>query len=107
VIEDRDEPAARARRDGAEVIIGNAADPAILKAANLAGARNLLITIPEVFEAGQILEQARAQNPLLKIVARAHTDAEVEHLTRLGATRTHHGRARDRAGDDLGPRTGE
>jgi CPA2 family monovalent cation:H+ antiporter-2 len=88
VIEDRDEPANRARRDGAEVIIGNAADPAILKAANLAGARHLLITIPQAFEAGQILQQARAQNPLLKILARAHSDAEVEHLTRLGATRT-------------------
>ncbi|MBI1210863.1 MAG: Kef family K(+) transporter [Alphaproteobacteria bacterium] len=88
VIEDRDEPAARAKRDGAEVIIGNAADPAVLKAANLAGARTLLITIPQAFEAGQILEQARAQNPLLKILARAHSDAEVDYLTKLGATRT-------------------
>ena len=88
VIEDRDEPASRARRDGAEVIIGNAADPDVLKAANLAGARTLLITIPQAFEAGQILEQARAQNPLLKILARAHSDAEVEYLTKLGATRT-------------------
>jgi CPA2 family monovalent cation:H+ antiporter-2 len=88
VIEDRDEPAARAKRDGAEVIIGNAADPDVLKAANLAGARALLITIPQAFEAGQILEQARAQNPLLKILARAHSDAEVEYLTKLGATRT-------------------
>jgi CPA2 family monovalent cation:H+ antiporter-2 len=88
VIEDRNEPAARARRDGAEVIIGNAADPAVLKAANLPGARTLLITIPQAFEAGQILEQARAQNPLLKILARAHSDAEVEYLTKLGASRT-------------------
>jgi monovalent cation:H+ antiporter-2, CPA2 family len=88
VIEDRDEPAGRARRHGAEVILGNAADPDVLKAANLAGARTLLITIPQAFEAGQILEQARAQNPLLKILARAHSEAEVEYLTRLGATRT-------------------
>jgi CPA2 family monovalent cation:H+ antiporter-2 len=88
VIEDRDEPAGRARRDGAEVIIGNAADPDVLKAANLPGARHLLITIPQAFEAGQILEQARRQNPLLKILARAHSDAEVEYLTNLGATRT-------------------
>jgi CPA2 family monovalent cation:H+ antiporter-2 len=93
VIEDRDEPAGRARRHGAEVILGNAADPDVLKAANLAGARNLLITIPQAFEAGQILEQARAQNPLLRILARAHSDAEVEYLMNLGATRTVMGEA--------------
>jgi CPA2 family monovalent cation:H+ antiporter-2 len=93
VIEDRDEPAGRARRHGAEVILGNAADPDVLRAANLAGARNLLITIPQAFEAGQILEQARAQNPLLRILARAHSDAEVEYLMNLGATRTVMGEA--------------
>lgn len=36
-------------------------------------------------EAGQIIEQARAINPSLPIIARAHTDAEVEHLQKLGA----------------------
>ena len=31
------------------------------------------------------VEQARAINPLLEILARAHSDAAVEHLERLGA----------------------
>jgi CPA2 family monovalent cation:H+ antiporter-2 len=45
----------------------------------------LLVAIPNAFEAGQIVEQARAANPGLEIIARAHFDAEVEHLMRHGA----------------------
>ena len=39
------------------------------------------MTIPQAFEAGQVVQQARATNPMLEIVARAHTDDEVDHLT--------------------------
>ena len=77
-----------ARRDGAHVVVGNAADPEVLAAANPAAARRLFVTIPQAFEAGQVVQQARAANAALEIVARAHTDAEVEHLTRLGADLT-------------------
>jgi CPA2 family monovalent cation:H+ antiporter-2 len=59
---------------------GNAADPRIIKAANIPAARWLFIAIPDGFEAGQVAEQARKLNPNLDIVARAHSDAEVEHL---------------------------
>jgi monovalent cation:H+ antiporter-2, CPA2 family len=76
----------KARGDGAEVFVGNAADPEVLGSANLTSARRLFVTIPEPFEAGQVVEQARAINPLLEILARAHSDAAVEHLERLGAT---------------------
>jgi CPA2 family monovalent cation:H+ antiporter-2 len=76
----------KARGDGAEVFVGNAADPEVLAIAHLASARRLFVTIPEPFEAGQVIEQARAINPLLEILARAHSDAAVEHLERLGAT---------------------
>jgi CPA2 family monovalent cation:H+ antiporter-2 len=86
VIETNDDSLAKARLDGAEVFSGNAADPDILGAANLAGARRLFVTIPEPFEAGQVVEQARAANPTLDIFARAHSDAAVEHLDGLGAT---------------------
>ena len=44
-----------------------------------------MIAIPEAFEAGQIVQQARATNPNIQIIARAHSDVEVEHLTTLGA----------------------
>jgi len=54
-------------------------------AARPAAARYLVIAIPDAFEAGQIVQQARAVNPKIEIIARAHSDAEVEHLTSLGA----------------------
>jgi CPA2 family monovalent cation:H+ antiporter-2 len=88
VIEDATEPAEAARRDGAEVIAGNAADPRVLAAANVAGARRLFVTIPESFEAGQVCEQARAAQVSLEIVARAHSDAEVTYLEQHGASLT-------------------
>ncbi|MGN6149760.1 MAG: YbaL family putative K(+) efflux transporter [Rhizomicrobium sp.] len=74
------------QREGIEVIEGNAATARVLKAANIAGARLLFVAIPEAFEAGQIVEQARRSNPEIEIIARAHFDAEVDHLLKLGAS---------------------
>ncbi len=93
VIEEQPEAIAAARRDGAEVLAGNAADPAVLAAAGLARATRLFVAIPESFEAGQVCEQARANNPDLPIIARAHSDAAVEHLAKCGATLTIMGEA--------------
>ena len=86
VVEDRPEPAEAARADGAEVVFGNAADPDVLTASNVAEARRLVVAIPEAFEAGTVVERARAVNPGLDIFARAHSDTEVEHLGKCGAT---------------------
>ena len=86
VFEERVDEIAAARRDGAEVVIGNAADPQVLAAANLPSARRLFVTVPEAFEAGQVVEQARAANPNLEIVARAHSTAAVGHFEDLGCS---------------------
>jgi len=72
---------------GIEHIRGNAAKDEVLAAANLASAKLLFIAIPEAFEAGQIVQQARRANPNLPIVARAHFDGEVEHLLAHGANK--------------------
>ncbi|MBW8792019.1 MAG: NAD-binding protein, partial [Rhizobium leguminosarum] len=72
---------------GIEHIRGNAAKDDVLAAANLGSAKLLFVAIPEAFEAGQIVQQARRTNPGLPIVARAHFDAEVDHLLSLGASR--------------------
>jgi CPA2 family monovalent cation:H+ antiporter-2 len=93
VIEEQGDAVATARRDGAELLLGNAADPAVLAAAGLDRARRLFVAIPQSFEAGQVCEQARRDNPALPIVARAHSDAEVAHLTKCGATLTIMGEA--------------
>ncbi len=69
----------------AEILVGNASNPEVLARTNLKNARLLLVAIPEIFEAGQIVEQARAINPSLHIVARAHSDADVDYLLSRGA----------------------
>ena len=85
VIEDAADAAERLGAEAVELLNGNAADERVLAAANPTAARMLLVGIPEAFEAGQIVQQARLANPELLIVARAHFEAEVEHLLRLGA----------------------
>jgi CPA2 family monovalent cation:H+ antiporter-2 len=73
------------KESGIEALAGNAAQPEILKAAGLAASRNVVVAIPEAFEAGQIVQQARAASADVRIIARAHSDAEVEHLKGMGA----------------------
>jgi CPA2 family monovalent cation:H+ antiporter-2 len=85
VIEVSDGAVSKLRERGIEALVGNAAQPEILKAARLAESRNVVVAIPEAFEAGQIVQQARAANADVRIIARAHSDAEVEHLKGLGA----------------------
>ena len=86
VLDDNLEALEGAQREGAETVQGNAADPEVLAAANLPAAHRLFVTVPEAFEAGQVVEQARHLNPTMQIVARAHSEAAVEHLSRLGVT---------------------
>lgn len=85
VIEDQKDMAAAAREAGATVIIGDATKESILRQAGLDTAATLLIAIPEGVEAGAIVRRARAINPKLVIVARAHSDEEVADLVRRGA----------------------
>ncbi len=85
VIEERQKLAEQARAAGYETMLGNAASAEMILASNIVGARWLFVAIPNAFEAGQIVQQARKANPALKIIARAHADGEVEHLSQLGA----------------------
>jgi CPA2 family monovalent cation:H+ antiporter-2 len=86
VIDDDEDSVAALRALGIEAIEGNAADPAVIPAANLPEARCLLVAIPDAFEGGQVVQQARAINPKLPIIARAHSEEEIDYLKRHGAT---------------------
>lgn len=86
VVEDAAEAVAPLRQQGGEAIIGNAVRPEILAAAGLPSARAVVVAIPDPFEAGQIVQQARAADATLPVVARAHSDADVEHLKKMGAS---------------------
>jgi CPA2 family monovalent cation:H+ antiporter-2 len=85
VIEEAADATEKLHAAGIEHISGNAAQAEVLAAANIAGAAMLFVAIPEAFEAGQIVEQARRANSALRIVARAHYDAEGDHLIARGA----------------------
>jgi CPA2 family monovalent cation:H+ antiporter-2 len=85
VVEDADKTLARLKADGVETVSGNAANAEVFSAANPEGAKRLILAIPNAFEAGQIVLRARAANPGINVIARAHSDAEVEHLKGLGA----------------------
>jgi CPA2 family monovalent cation:H+ antiporter-2 len=85
VIDDREENTEKLRAEGIEAITGNAASDAVLAAANVAEADWLLVALPNVFEAGQVIAKARRANPDIKIYARAETEREVEHLRSHGA----------------------
>jgi CPA2 family monovalent cation:H+ antiporter-2 len=85
VIEERQEIVNDLRSRGIEVIAGNANQSGLLEAANVAGARWLISAIPNPFENSNLIEHARAVNPRIEIIARAHSDDEVAHLKKFGA----------------------
>jgi CPA2 family monovalent cation:H+ antiporter-2 len=85
VIEDNDDKIAELKEQRVEVIVGNAADPQVIEAANLGAARYVLVAIPDAFEGGQVVQQARALNANLPIIARAHFEEEIGHLKEHGA----------------------
>jgi CPA2 family monovalent cation:H+ antiporter-2 len=84
VMDERDDVIERLRAKGLSAVAGSA--PAALGSIDLAKVDTLIVAIPDGFEAGQIVEQARAANPGLFIIARGHSDAEAEHLTSCGAS---------------------
>ena len=85
VIEQDAEKATAAAQDGHEIVRGNAVEQRVLDAAGLERATRLLIAVPEGFEGGAIAQKARFRRPDIRIIARAHSDDEVAHLSRLGA----------------------
>lgn len=82
VIDENDDVVNKLKEKKVEAVAGNAV--ALLKFANLQQAKCLLVAIPDSFEAGQIVAQARAANPGLPIIVRGHSDAEVTHLQACG-----------------------
>jgi CPA2 family monovalent cation:H+ antiporter-2 len=87
VIEDDDKRIAQLEALGIEHVVGNAVLPEVLEAANIVAARTLILAIPNGFEAGNAVIRAKDLNPGIRVLARAHSAAEVEHLNGLGADR--------------------
>lgn len=85
VIEESDRLVSDLHSEGIDAIAGHAASAGLLSLANISRARSLVVAIPDAFEAGNIVESAKKMNGRLLVIARAHSDAEVDHLTNLGA----------------------
>ncbi|EKN4894370.1 Kef family K(+) transporter [Yersinia enterocolitica] len=73
------------REQGINAVLGNAASADIMSLARLDCARWLLLTIPNGYEAGEIVASARIKRPGLEIIARAHYDDEVVYISDRGA----------------------
>lgn len=83
VIDENDDVVVKLKAEGTEAIAANGVTS--LQYANLQKARCILVAVPENFEAGQIIEQARKISPNLLIFARGHSEAEKAHLVDCGA----------------------
>ena len=70
---------------GVETFAGGAGEKALLEQINLKGACCLVSAISDAFEAGGIIEQAKAANPDIRIIGRANSVEAVEYLRGLGA----------------------
>jgi CPA2 family monovalent cation:H+ antiporter-2 len=76
------------RASGIHAIFGDAsARGGLLKYAGIAGARVLVITVPEPIRARLIVDEARALRPDVPIVVRVHSDADARMFQRLGVDR--------------------
>ena len=75
------------REQGISTVLGNAANQEIMDLARLDCARWLLVTIPNGYEAGEIVASARTKRPNIEIIARAHYDDEVTYIMERGADR--------------------
>ncbi|MBV4366097.1 YbaL family putative K(+) efflux transporter [Erwinia phyllosphaerae] len=75
------------REQGISAVLGNAARTDVMELARLDCASWLLLTIPDGFEAGEIVAAAREKHPAIEIIARAHYDEEVSYITERGANR--------------------
>ncbi|MDN6115333.1 MAG: Kef family K(+) transporter [Enterobacterales bacterium] len=73
------------REQGIHAVLGNAANPEIMELARIDCARWLLLTIPNGYEAGEIVAFARTKRDTLDFIARAHYDDEVAYISDRGA----------------------
>jgi len=88
VIEENQDVVAALQGEQIPVVAGPRGPAELLADARIAAAKSVFVAVPIAFEAGQFVAHARSTNPDILIVARAHSDAEVAYLQRLGANVT-------------------
>lgn len=66
------------------IVYGDASRPGILDHVHLEGARLLVVSVQDAFEARRIVELARGTNPDIETVVRTHSDHERRRLEGIG-----------------------
>jgi CPA2 family monovalent cation:H+ antiporter-2 len=79
--------AREARIAGAPIIYGEAGTQSVLDQARVKDAHALVVAMPDALATRQAIAYARARNPRVEVVARAHSEAEEAELRQLGAMR--------------------
>jgi CPA2 family monovalent cation:H+ antiporter-2 len=85
VVEDEPSAVRDLKAQGVDVYVGGASDREVAKRTNLAAARCVISAISDPYEAGALIEQARALNKSVRVLARASSPEAVTHLRHLGA----------------------
>jgi monovalent cation:H+ antiporter-2, CPA2 family len=73
------------RARGVPAIYGDASHPEVLAHVHAESAGTAVVTVPDLFAAHLVVRRLRATNPELPIVARAHTEGDLDALRREGA----------------------
>lgn len=72
------------RSKGLHAIAGDANQPEVLEKAAIHKAAAIVLAIPDPFEIRNIMETARGLKPGIRILVRAHNDAEIDYFTNQG-----------------------
>lgn len=72
------------RRDGHNVIFGDATRDAVCAAAEPQYAKMMIVTVRDIFYARQVIRQAYKQNPDIDVVVRTHSDKDARAMNKLG-----------------------
>ena len=80
IIDDNRERVIDLRRRGFYAIAADAGETEVMENAAAAKACAIIIALPDFFETQRVIRAVRQINPSIQIVARAHSDEEVEYL---------------------------
>ena len=75
-----------ARKQGINVVFGNADRPEVLQAAGIARARAIVVSYPDTHSAERVVRIVRGTRPHIPIVVRTTDDTDVGRLKTAGAT---------------------
>jgi CPA2 family monovalent cation:H+ antiporter-2 len=73
------------RRQGYLCLLGDSTEPEMMELAALHRAKMLVVTLPDLTSAAQVVRNARAMNPKVTILARVHDARAIPHLKAAGA----------------------